>query len=381
MMLGSGNYGVTVSEWSGRIIWQSTDTKTNKVDFSREYSETSQASLTAVMPRDVADLLEPWIYRLSIYRNDVLVWHGVIVKVRATGLVVEIEAADGSVMFSRRRIPSNRTWRQHDATQAMKTMVEDGLGFLDPTKLVDNLVAYESRIWVTSHYVAGEALVADAVDDFVEQGLGWTVTAGRLLIGPVGARRSTAQITDRDFDGEVSIIKDGSEMVTDALVIGKGVNAIYTAGITPYGMLQSIEKDDGAVREYECEQAAKRIVDDFKVAPRRIEVSGASRLLPTAPVTLEELIPGVRVPVASTQTGFTIGSTMQLTKLEVDVSDSGEVIKITLEETSVVDEPAELPDPAELDWRSPYEQELASQGATTGGKTEEEPGDLPVPPA
>lgn len=47
----------------------------------------------------------------------------------------------------------------------------------------------------------------------------------------------------------------------------------------------------------------------------------------------------------------------------------------------MVDEPAELPDPAELDWRSPYEQELASQGATTGGKTEEEPGDLPVPPA
>ena len=122
-------------------------------------------------------------------------------------------------------------------------------------------------------------------------------------------------------------------------------------------------------------------MEDFQQAPRSIEVSGASRLLPSAPISIEELIPGVRVPVASNQTGITVGSTMQLTKLDVDVSDSGETVKITLEETSVVDEPSELPDPAEMDWRSPYERELASQGASTGGKTEEEPTDLPVPPA
>lgn len=380
-MLGAGDYGVTLTEWSGRILWQSTDTKLNGLSFSRELSEVSQASLEAQMPEDVANLIEPWIYRLSIYRNDVLVWHGAVTKVRSVGRSVKLEAADGAVMFDRRRIPLNRTWRQHDATQAMTTMVEDGLGYLDPVDLVDNLIAYESRIWVTSHYVAGEAMVADAVSDFVDQGLVWTVAAGRLLIGPVGARRSTAQITDRDFDGEVAIVKDGTEMVTDALVVGKGVNAIYTAGVTPYGMLQTIEKDDGAVREYECEQAAKRLVDDFQQAPRSIEVSGASRLLPSAPITIEELIPGVRVPVASNQTGITVGSTMQLTKLDVDVSDSGETVKITLEETSVVDEPSELPDPAEMDWRSPYEREMASQGASTGGKTEEDSTDLPVPPA
>src|SRR5690625_4488900 len=380
-MLGAGDYGVTLTEWSGRILWQSTDTKLNKLSFSRELSEVSQASLEAQMPEDIANLIEPWVYRLSVYRNDVLVWHGAVTKVRSVGKSVKLEAADGAVMFDRRRIPSNRTWRQHDATQAMQTMVEDGLGYLDPVNLVENMVAYESRIWVTSHYVAGEAMVSDAVADFVEQGLAWTVSAGRLLVGPVGARRSTAQITDRDFDGELAVEKDGTDMVTDALVVGKGVTGIYTAGATPYGMLQAIEKDDGAVREYECEQAAKRLVQDLQQAPRRIEVSGSSRLLPTAPITIEELIPGVRVPVASNQTGITVGSTMQLVKLDVDVSDSGEAVKITLEETSVTDEPNDLPDPAELDWRSPYERELASTNASTGGTNEEQQADLPVPPA
>src|SRR5699024_5603558 len=179
-------------------------------------------------------------------------------------------------------------------------------------------------------------------------------------------------ITDRDFDGELAVEKDGTDMVTDALVTGKGVTGIYTAGVTPYGMLQAIEKDDGAVRESECERAAQRLVEDLQQAPRSIEVSGSSRLLPSAPVSLEELIPGVRVPVASRQTGITVGSTMQLTKLDVDVSDSGETVKITLEETSVVDEPKELPDPEELDWRSPYERELSSQNASTGATGEEE---------
>lgn len=380
-MLGVGNYGVAISEWSGRIVWQTTDTKFNGLSFSREHSEVSQATLNAIMPRDIAGRLEPWVHRMSVYRDDVLVWHGSVIRVRATGMRVELEAADGAAMFTRRRIPLNRTWRQHDATQAMQTMVEDGLGYLDPVDLVDNIIAYESRIWVTSHYVAGEAMVADAVADFVDQGLGWTVTSGRLLIGPIGARRSTAQITDRDFDGELSVVKDGSDMVTDALVTGKGVTGIYTAGATPYGMLQAIEKDDGAVREAECERAAQRLVEDLRQAPRSIEVSGSSRLLPSAPVSLEELIPGVRVPVASNQTGITVGSTMQLTKLDVEVSDSGETVKITLEETSVVDEPNELPDPEELDWRSPYERELASQNASTGATGGEEQTTLPVPPA
>src|SRR5699024_3659094 len=177
----------------------------------------------AVLRRDVGGRLGPSGHLMGVCRHEVLVSHGAVVKVVAAGMRVELEAADGAAMFPRRRIPSNRTWRQHDATQAMQTMVEDGLGYLDPVNLVENLVAYESRIWVTSHYVAGESMVSDAVADFVEQGLVWTVAAGRLLIGPIGARRSTAQITDRDFDGELAVEKDGTDMVTDALVVGKGV--------------------------------------------------------------------------------------------------------------------------------------------------------------
>lgn len=382
-MLGSGEYAVTLSEWSGRIIWQSTDSHLESLGWGREAQATSKASLEAVMDGEVANRLEPWIHRLTIYRNGDLVWHGPVVSIATTAGRVSIEAADGSAMFTRRRIASNRTWRQHDATQVMRTMVEDALGYLDPVDLVESIETLESRLWVTATYVAAESMVAEAVEDLEKQGLMWTVAAGRLLIGPVGAQRTTQQITDRHFDGSVTLVKDGAEMVTDALVTGKGVWGVYTAGPTPYGMLQAIEKADGAVREQDCIDQARRIVEDAQLAPRRIVVEGNSRLLPSAPVSIAELIPGVHIPIASAQTGVMVGSTMQLKKLDVDVDKGGEKVKMTLSETSLVDDPAPLPDPSELDWRSPYEKENAGKNTLTGsgGTNNESQEEVGLPPA
>jgi len=382
-MLGNGEYAVTLSEWGGRIIWQSTDTRLRSLSWGREARNTSQAEMSAVMDAEVANRLEPWVHLLTIYRDGILVWHGPVTTISWTGGQATIEAADGSVMFSRRRIASNREWRQHDATQVMRTMVEDAVGFMDPAGLVEAIDTVESRLWVTSSYVAAESTLDAAVNDLEKQGLMWTVSAGRLLIGPVGAQRTTQQFTDRHFDGKVTIVKDGTEMVTDALVTGKGVWGVYTAGPTPYGMLQSIEKADGAVREQDCIDQARRIVLDSQAAPRRIVISGNSRLLPSAPVTIEELIPGVHIPIASAQTGVLVGSTMQLKKLDVDVDKGGEKVKITLSETSVADTQAALPDPSELDWRSPYETENAGKNthAGSGGTRDEKQKEVGLPPA
>lgn len=365
--LGSATYSATIREWAtGRVLWQTTDPNTESITWSRERTETTTAVLTAPIRPTIAHRLEPWVHLLTIYRDDALVWHGVVTRVAASSSMAQVTAHDGSVMYSRRRVASNRTWAQHDATQVMRTMVQDALGYRDPTNLVESITALESRIWITAGWTAAECMLSDVVSDLVGQGLMWTVSAGRLLIGPVAAQHTTAQITDHAFDGELTIVKDGTEVVTDALVVGKGVWG-QRAVDTPVGMIQSIEKADGLVRAQECEQLAQRIVDDAALAPRRVEVSGGSRLLPTAPITIEELIPGVRIPVSTRQTGVVIGSLMQLTKLDVAVDSGGEQVKVTLAETNVSDDVAEMPDPAELDWRSPYEKEMAAQQHTNTG--------------
>lgn len=382
--LGSGVYTVTISEWpSGRILWQSTDSRVQSLQWSRELAETTVATLVAIIRPEISHRLEPWVHLLSAYRDGELVWHGVVLKVKAGATQAEVTAFDGSVLFDRRRVASNRTWAQHDATQVMQTMVEDAVGFADSTELVESIVALKSRLWVTAGWTAAECMVGDVVKDLHGMGLAWTVSAGRLLIGPVGAQQTTAQLTDHHFDGQVQVVKDGSEVVTDALVVGKGVWGQYTVGPNPLGLLQSIEKADGLVRAEECEQQAKRVVEDAQIAPRRVEVPNGSRLLPTAPVTMDLLVPGVRVPVSTSQTGVVIGSLMQLTKVEVTADDSGEKVTVTLSEVNVSDQVDTLPDPADLDWRSPYEKEMATKqhtGTGSGARGAESQDEIGVPP-
>lgn len=358
MSLGSGRYAVVVSEWSGRIVWQSAARGLQSVSWGRERCEMSKAQVEALIPALVVDRLEPWVHLLTVYRDEALVWHGVVTRVEVTGERVRLDAADGSVFFSRRRISINRAWDQHDATQVMRTMVEDACGHLDATGLVEGIATRKSRVWVTASWTAGESMVESVVQDLADQGLVWTVAAGRLLIGPVAATHTTAQITDRDLDATMTIVKDGSEVVTDALVMGKGVWGQWAAEDSPVGLLQSIEKADGFVRGHECVEHAQRLVEDSKVAPRRVELPGGSRLLPSVAVEMAELVPGVRVPVASRQTGVVVGSLMQLTKVDVSMDSGGEKVSVTLKEVSSTDDVSSMPDPKEGDLRSPYEREL-----------------------
>ena len=119
---------------------------------------------------------------------------------------------------------------------------------------------------------------------------------------------------------------------------------------------------------------AERIVADGAVTPRRLVMPSSARLLPTAPVALEELMPGVHVPVASSQTGVTVASTMAVKSVSVSVDDDGESVNLGLVEPPVTDEVRELPDPALIDMRSPYEKEQAKSSAngSGGGRKDDE---------
>lgn len=381
-MLGAGDYAVTITEWGGRIVWQSTTATLESVTWGRELGEVSKATVSVLLPPTMADLLEPWVHLVQVHRAGQLVWDGIIIRTETTWGRVRIEASDAGIMFSRRRVPHDRAWRQHDATQVMRTMVEDALGHRDPTNVVENIVARPSRLWVTASWSAAECMVGDVVDDLVGQGLAWCISAGRLLVGPVGAEYTTAQLSDKDFGGGMTVVKDGSEVVTDALVVGKGVWGQWADLNSPLGVVQAIEDADGAVYAEECQQQARRLVQDAGTTPRRLTVPSGSRLSPDAPVRMDELVPGVQVPVASRQTGVLVSSLMQLTTVEVSVDAGGEQVSVTLEETSVTGEVPALPDPAELDHRSPYERELeGTQNRGIGSGVPEGEDGVGIPPA
>lgn len=355
--LGAKSYSIVLAERSGRVVFQSTEYNLDSVKWSREYCNTTSAVATFTASAYIANQLEPWVHTMAVWRGDILVWFGIVRKVRATATVLEVSAYDGSVYWGKRRTGQKRTYRNRDAAAVAQDVITDAIGIDDPLQQVEGLTMQNSLIWMTMEVPVALKLVKDVMEDLEKQGLAWTFSAGRLILGPIPAQHTTNQITDEHWSADIEVIKEGGDVVTDCLTVGKGVYGFYANRTTATGVLQSINKADSLVRQEECDSESQRVVAEALYAPRSIVVPSNSRLMPTAPVTMDELVPGVLIPVSSRQTGITVGSTMALKSVTVTSDSKGENVGITLMEIPSNTNASLMPPKVEEDYNSPYDRE------------------------
>ena len=355
-VLGRGQWTASITEPGGRMIWSSTAAAVREFAFNRVLSGTSEGSLTAVTS-PAADTVEPWLHALNVFYDDEPAWSGIITGSTLTSGTMEVEAADLSAFWKRRRVPSARRFDQVDASHIMAQMVVDAMGVADPLRVKETLIEYPSRVWAVVDVTANSMMVEEVIDDLVDAGLTWTVHAGRLLIGPGPERHTTATLTDVHLGDGVKVEKDGRDVATDVLVVGKGVWA--QAGLDgDRVVIQDIVKMDSLTTVQECQEAAKRELARRALAPRALTLPSGVALSPDAPVSLGELIPGVRVPVSSAQTGATLGADMTLEKLSVKGDDGGVAVSVELGPVGIsVEERDATPPPLAFDHYSPWEKE------------------------
>lgn len=342
---------------TGRPVWQSTPQTLHTVSYDRQFCDLSTAKLTFNAPSHILNQLEPWMHLVSIYEGNDLVWHGPMYRLKASRAGAELTAHDPSVWWPRRRVAQGRSYLNIDASQVARDLVTDAMGFDDPSGVVTFMRVEASGVWVTTELQPGLRMVSDEMNTLESAGLTWTVAAGRVLIGPVASSFTTHTLTDDHWDADISVVKDGAEVVTDMLVTGKGVYGYYIDPTREVGLLQGIEKADSLVRTGECESLAQRRVVEAKYPPRRLEVGGSSRLLPSAPVALHELVPGVLVPIQSKQAGITMSSVMMLRSVSVEETGSGESVSITLMERPSATVPELMPPLVPEDYSSPYDRD------------------------
>ena len=372
-VLGTPEWGASLTEPSGRVIWQGGAESMTDWEFSRELCKMSEGKITLPSDPALAQRVEPWLHALTFYAGLEPVWHGIVTGVESSKGELVVEASDGAVFFKRRRLPSGRTWDQADAAQVMTHVVTDGMGPSDPLNIVDHLHSLDSRIWVVVDEAANSVLVSDVVDDLTSAGLDWTFFAGSLLIGPVASRVTLPTLTDAHLGGEVRVRKEGKDVLTDVLVTGEGVWA-QRALEDDRIVLQSIEKGDKLVTVDECETLASSILQERGISPVTVE-PGNGALMPSSPVGINELVPGVRVPISSSQTGITVGALLMVEKVSVDSGD----VKVTFGTPGPSWESREeFPPPATMDHQSPWVQEQASKNQQAALQ-DEEATDPPVP--
>lgn len=369
--LGSAEWSASVTEPTGRIVWSSGMTGMEEFSCGRDLSDVSSGSVTFLAPGALADRVEPWIHALNIFADDELVWQGMTTEVTAGARTVVLEAEDPATYMSRRRVPTGRRFDQEDASRIMAQMFVDAMAGGDPLKVSDNLLEYPSRIWAVVDETANAVTLDDVVKDLVSAGLEWTVYAGRLLIGPGPSRYTTQTLSDVHLGSGLTVVKDGRDVATDVVVIGKGVWGHRAIDDDRLG-IQSIVKADSLTTVEECEKRAEEELKKYSVAPRRIVLGGSVSLSPESPVQLRELIPGVRVPVSTEQTGVLVASDMVLDQVRVSGDSGGADVAIGLTTPGLSwEEREQFPPPKTFDGWSPYEKEKADKDRKASGSTDE----------
>lgn len=364
-VLGTPVYGVTISEPTGRVVYQNSGGFTGW-EFHRELCEPSTARLELPFNPTLAGRLEPWLHVVTFYADEEPVWHGVVMQVEASAEGLVVEAVDGGAFFQRRRLSASRRFDQQDAARVMSVLVEDAMSVGDPLRVVDNMRLSESRVWVVVDEVANTKLVSDVLDDLAEAGLQWTFLAGTLLIGSVMAGHTTAMLSDRHLTGGVTVVKDGKDIVTDVLVQGEGTWAQRSIGDDRL-VVQAVEKSTNLKTEEACEARAEAVLLEQGVGPLRVEVD-ASPLSPEAPVSLNELVPGVRVPVSSSQTGIPVGVVLMVESMSV--ADGLVTLTLGVPNAGLLERDEYPPEPS-LSHQSPYTIEQADKQNQSAGRDKE----------
>lgn len=321
------------------------------ISWSRVKNEFSQATISLTASPQLCNDLEPWLHQVALFRNDEPVWRGFVATTAARENQLTVVARDPSWVFGKRRVATSRSWIQADPTEIVEHVLRDALAAWDPFGLVQQAVFEPTRIPVDYKCVADEVLVSDVLKDMVDAGMQWTVTGGRLVVGPAPRFHITAPITDRDLDAKPTVEKDGTLVVNDLKLLGKGASGQYWDLASGFeGVLQGIDKADALTTEWQLVNEARRQIRNRSAAPRRIVMPGSSRLLPNAPVSLTELVPGCLVPVQTETTGILISSRMELVSVDVKAGAGGDEVSVTIGEEPVELQLQELLSPTRTNW-------------------------------
>jgi hypothetical protein len=345
-----------------------------QVTWGRVRDDVSAASVVLAAPeceQSVATI-EPGRHELVIYRGRDRMWEGPVTLVRWERGQVTVEAKD--VMFYVQRLISrsglDNAYPNIDTTvNRARALLETELPRMESPALEPGVNVLEHL--ETRHHdddartckktIPYQMTVFEDIDDLAaKSGIDYTVVGRSIVIHDTHLPLSrTATVTEADFDGDVIVTSYGNELATYAAVTGAegvygtAVSSDYVdpdTGVHPYYGLWEIlddaydeEGDTSAPTQSELNSQAQRNLSGRMPTPVTVRIPDGSTLSPYSAVTLNDLVPGVQVPLVATLTGRDLSQMQKLDKLDVTETSAGEQVKITLSpESENALDPSEL---------------------------------------
>jgi hypothetical protein len=295
-------------------------------------------------------------HELVIFRGRQRVWEGPIMRVAYTFYTVEIEAHDVMRYVGRTiqrleydsRFPNtetviSRVQRILTAEMARKEAQDPPINFLAHVQYIPATApATDAR--TAARTLPYEMTVFEGVDSYAARGgLDYTVVGRRTLFFDVHTIiGQTPMVTKSDFIGSPIITQYGMEFASYvAMTDGKGHYGA-AGGVDPYYgewevLYQAYDENTGPAvgaippTVAELTSQAQRALGQSRIPPMVVRVPDNTQLNPNGVLRIEDLVPGVHIPLQCAVPGRTISQMQKLDRMTVEeTADDGEVIKVTL---------------------------------------------------
>ncbi|MBT2490654.1 hypothetical protein J7E96_19465 [Streptomyces sp. ISL-96] len=338
------------------------------VSWNRTLSDTSEASITIAKGSAGAECcaqlgkVEPFAHDLSIYRDSELVWQGPVFRVTENRTRFVVEARDVTEWLARtvnttllRYVSTNPAdpKRQGPVQEIAESIIRENLlGGLfasgpDWPRMVDYIVRQDDT--VTARYEKDGSLdneiwivpILRILDEeLVPRGLEYTTVGRALVLGrpQTTADPAQARLTLDAFAGDVEIVRDGTNAASLVWVTNQedqdisgsqyGVSGVVSAY---YGRLDYLIRTTAeGLTAYDLWQIARGSYTGRNPVPTSLRIPDGAGLAATAPVSMRQLVPGVRIDVAATGMCMGLSQPYRLSDVDVDWGDNGENVGVSL---------------------------------------------------
>lgn len=313
--------------------------KPTRVEWTRVRNDKSWAEVDFSSCEGDLSGVWPWRHDLIVYRDGRQVWQGPITQPVASGTAT-IHADDRWAWLDVRAIRVDLT-ATGDLTDIALAIIQEGLrhpdgapdetGILtDPQPDVRPTGVTGTREYEQYRYMAGAALRR-----LVGGALNVTWVGKLLVMWGIQTLGRVNMLQDKDFLQPLGVMRDGYSAASAVAVLGQDGAVAYVGRTDPYfGLIESVINDRSITDAGSADDLARLQVGRGMPVPVFISVGEEATLSDRAPVSIEELIPGVEVPIWTTVTGFPVYEDLVLERLHVTETagqeDAGEKVAIVL---------------------------------------------------
>ena len=314
--------------------------------WARAINSTTDASVTFGLGNDGPDCarllrrLDPWRDELELYREasrDELVWAGPVMDVLANpeSATATVTAKDSSAWWSMRRLPTIVS-RQLDLAVIFERYIEACFLVDDPGF---SIVATPTGILGDRTVAASDLkLLAGELAELAKTGVDWTVAARTFFVGgqEISAGMLPGRLVDEHFRSAPQTRRSGVGQVNDAAVRGNAVQGFYGGPDPSDGVLLQGVSDENSIEDQGSADASAESWWDRAHEPLAY-LEGDNALDPSAPIEIQQLIPGVRALVDVLGGGVVpLLQELRLEKLSADFGPDGEKITVGLQPVGTV---------------------------------------------